>query len=373
MKIFPKILMICNILVLASLNLKAQNKDYVITIRGDTLACTITTPAFVPNGKYKTAQMNRPREISENEIKEYYISKDRILYREVLKRPGKAASALFMVVLESGKINLYDETTNTTYMNSGPYGGVSSSSSTVWYISKGSDTIKPIKNSDFSISSVFFKSRKTRENVFAGMIMDNKEVYDKYLADDKFSFKQVRYLVHLYNTGKPFGSDAGQDYVITKNKDTIFCEIEPGTFNTVSRYRVTPKDKFIKIDTAITAYFLYKDSSTFLLKTLPNDKHPQFVKYLVKGKINLYAYSLNNAAADGEASLYACKENGNLVLIKDEFHRPGKSEKKAFTDLISDDSTLAEKFANLPYNFMSVLNYVQMYDSDYLNNKKPAN
>ena len=369
MKIFPKILMICNILVLASLSSKAQNKDYVVTIQGETLPCTITSSAFTHYGKYKTDQMDSPKEISMDEIKDYYISKDRTLYRKVLKRPGKPGSAQFMAVLENGKINLYEEEITNTYMTSGPNGVTHSSSSAVWYISKGSDTLTAIKNEDFSISSVFFKSRKTRENVFAAMIMDNKDVYDKYLADDKFSFKQVRDIVHLYNTGRSFESDALKDYVITKHKDTIFCEIDPASSAGPSRYRVTPKEKFIKIDTSVTAYFLSKDSSTFLLKTLPNDKHPKFVKCLVKGKINLYTYSENNSAADNEATLYLSKEQGGLEQLKDEFHRPGKNEKKAFTDLISDNPTLVEKFVNLPYTFTSVLNCVKMYNSDYLNNK----
>jgi len=192
------------ILLLFTLSAKAQNSDYVITTNGDTLACTITTPAFVQNGKYKTSGMDKSKQILMSEIKEYYISKDSALFRKVYKRPGKTGSAKFMVVLENGKINLYEEIINTTYMNPGMNGGMYTNSSTTWYLSKGSDTLKAIKNADFSISALFFKSRKSRENEFAEMIMDNKKVYDKYLADDKFSFKEVRNLVHVYNTGKPF-------------------------------------------------------------------------------------------------------------------------------------------------------------------------
>jgi hypothetical protein len=350
---------------------KAQNNDYVITTNGDTLACKISELGWVHNGNYKTEQMKTKKQIQLSEIKEYYISKHNVIYRKVYKRANKPRSAEYLRVVENGKINLYEEINNTTYMSAS--GGMYSNSSSEWYISKNSDTAKVLKSSDMSLATLFFKSKEKRKNDFAEMIMDNKEVYDKYLADDKFSFKQIRDLVHLYNTGKPFGSDAARDYVITKTKDTIFCKIELGSSYSVSRYRVTPKDRSIKIDTTITAYFLGKDSSTFLLKTLPNDKHPMYFKCLVKGGINLYAYSLNNSAADSEASLYACKEQGDLIQIKNEFRRPGKSEKKAFTDLISDNPNLVEKFINLPYNFTSVLNCVKMYNSDYSNNNKPTN
>ena len=34
------------------------------------------------------------------------------------------------------------------------------------------------------------------------MLADNKQAYDKYTAmDKKFTFKQIKSLVHLYNTG----------------------------------------------------------------------------------------------------------------------------------------------------------------------------
>ena len=200
MKIFLTQASVFVILLLFTLSTKAQNRDYVITANGDTLACTITFPAFVQYGKYKTASMDKPKQILMGEIKELYLSKHNILIREVYKHPGKKWSAQFMTVLENGRINLYEEAINYTHMDAG--GGMYTSSSNKWYVSKGSDTLKVIKNSDYSMSALFFKSKKSRKNDFVEMIMDNKAVYDKYLADDKFSFEQIRALVHLYNTGE---------------------------------------------------------------------------------------------------------------------------------------------------------------------------
>jgi len=195
-----KIAALVTMLLFAS-STKAQNADYVITVQGDTLACKISGLGFIRYG-YKTAQMKTQKPILLSEIKEYYLSKEGVIYRKVYKRPNKPRSAEFLRVIENGKINLYEETTTTVSKDAAF--GASASSSNKWYISKGSDTVKVLKNSDISLATLFFKSKEKRKNDFAEMIMDNKEVYDKYLADDKFSFEQIRALVHLYNTGELF-------------------------------------------------------------------------------------------------------------------------------------------------------------------------
>jgi len=41
-------------------------------------------------------------------------------------------------------------------------------------------------------------------DVLAQLVIDNKEVYDKLIADDKLTLRQVRNIIHLYNTGQPF-------------------------------------------------------------------------------------------------------------------------------------------------------------------------
>lgn len=360
---------LCFALLFFTSNLKAQNRDYLITIKGDTLNCKI-------NGeKYKADGMDKPKRISFYEIKEYYIAKDNLLCRAVYLPEHRLPQ--FMTVLESGKINLYQQTNEYYQMNSVQGGMSYSTSITDWYIAKETDTVTIVKNSDISLGAIFFKSKKTRKNDFAEMLKDNKAVYDKFIAEDKFSIGEIRNLIHLYNTGlyntaQPFEVPQ-RDYVITKNKDTIFCEIEPATFNTVSRYRANADSRFTRIDTTITEYYLANNSSTYLLKTLPKNKHREYVKLLVKGKINLYSYSINNTADDSDASLYASKGPGNLAQIKHSFTSHfEKDEKKAFTDLISDDPNLSGKIEKLTYDFTAIINYVKMYNSDYLSNNKPA-
>ena len=90
-----------------------------------------------------------------------------------------------MTVVESGKINLYELITN--------YNNVTV---TEWFASKGTDTGILIKDNSLS------GNRKRRD--FEALIADNKAVYEKYTADDKFRFNNIRNLVHLYNTGEPY-------------------------------------------------------------------------------------------------------------------------------------------------------------------------
>ncbi len=102
-----------------------------------------------------------------------------------------------MKAIEKGPINLLEEQAIRTSGMPGT-GGVFSNTTTNWYIGKGIDTVRILKTSDlFSI-----KSKKARKNILTDLIKDKQEVYDKYLADDSFTFEELRSLIHFYNTGE---------------------------------------------------------------------------------------------------------------------------------------------------------------------------
>jgi len=350
------------ILLALTFTVKAQG-DYVVTVGGDSIACKLSMPLFGAL-KYQSATMSVPKKITPDEIREYYSSDDQQLYRAVY--PTHYLKPTYLSVIENGRISLY-EATNRIYNST----NMITTTTTTWYIGKGTAYVKDVKSNTLFAS----RSRNERKDDFAEMLKDNKNVYDKYQAEDKYSFEQIRKLIHLYNQGfpntvRPFDIPK-KDYVIKNNKDTVFCEVEPATMNTIGRYRISELDKFTKIDTSITEYFLAENSSTYLLKNLPKNSRRQYVKLLVKGRINLYSYSTNNSTADSEASLYAAKEPGDMVKIKHAFSSPDKYEKKALTDLISDDPNLVKKNESLPYDYRSIVDYIKMYDSEYLNNSKP--
>lgn len=91
-------------------------------------------------------------------------------------------------MLETGKISLYEETTDV-YVNN------TVTKVTKWYVTKGSDIAQPLKTDDLVMS----KSKKQRKGEFTTLISDNNAVYAQYTSENKFSFKRIRNLVQQYN------------------------------------------------------------------------------------------------------------------------------------------------------------------------------
>lgn len=190
--------MFCScLLALIALTAHAQKKsDYIITAKGDSLPCTVSIPFF--NGvlpKYKTNDMDKAVKVDPIEVKEYSTKNGKYIYASAYKSGNKRPE--FMEVIEKGKIYLY-EVINTyqSYTASTP---TYSSSIQNWYISKGDNKAKSLKTSSFFF---FDKSRQERKDDFGEMIKDNQAVYDKYITGKKFTFKELRKLIHLYNTGE---------------------------------------------------------------------------------------------------------------------------------------------------------------------------
>jgi hypothetical protein len=178
--------------VLSVFSAKAQtivrDSDYVIKMTGDTIKCHVNTP-FIGAISYTTDGDISSTKIKANEHKEYFVSRKNVTYRSVTKK-GKN-KPLFLRLVEKGDICLYEEIVYSYSM----YG---SSSVTIWHVSKKSDVVEQLK-----FSSLIAFNKQSRKTAFADMIMDNKAVYDKYLAEDKkFTFDQIQSLVRLYNTGQ---------------------------------------------------------------------------------------------------------------------------------------------------------------------------
>ena len=364
MKHLPFFVIFLVALITITFKATAQS-DYVITVKGDSIPCKISR-SFIGIMKYKSATMTESESIEPDVIKEYYVAKKNILHRAVFKEGSN--SPMYMTVIEKGKISLFEEIVVSSSIATYGFGAPTTTRTSVeeWYISKGSDNVSKIKTTDIVL---LINSKQKRKDAFGDMLKDNKAVYEKYLNDDKFTFKQIQNLVHLYNTGVSLGK---QDYVIKKNKDTIFCEIELGSYGTMNRYRADPNGRFMKIDTAITGFFLASDSSSYVLKIIPIDKHPLYVKSLSMGKINLYAYKSDSYEKDSDASLFAVKDSGVMIQIRHIFGRSEKNDKKIFADLISDNPALAEKYKDSPYTVSSILSCIKTYNSENIANHKSS-
>jgi hypothetical protein len=187
------------VLLTAGFTSQAQN-DRVISTNGDTVACEVYQPFFHANKasyRYKTSNGDS-RKITADSVKEFYNADRSIWFRRVIADRKKH---WFMSVVEDGKINLYEIIVTTT--SPGANGVFYNNSNTEWYVSKGSDTVTILKGKLFG--------REKRKNGFAELLADNKTVYDRYMADDKFGFDEIRNLVHLYNTGELYRESSANE------------------------------------------------------------------------------------------------------------------------------------------------------------------
>lgn len=187
MKLLLTSILVFSILMLFTISVNAQTEDYVITPKGDTLKCSISFP-LIGASKY-TIPGAKSKKMDRDEIKEYYITRKDLRKRVVFM--GHKSKADFMTVIENGKISLYEIVYNH-------YSQYSNQSTTEWYVGKSSDRVLALKTSDLLFLG---KARKERKDDFSDMLKDKPEVYEKYMAEDKFSFSAIRNLVHLYNTG----------------------------------------------------------------------------------------------------------------------------------------------------------------------------
>lgn len=176
------------LLVASVMSARAQKGDYVIPTKGDTIWCHISNP-LIGAMNYKV-EGSEPVKISPEHISEYYRAGKKWLCRAVYQE--RKTKPVFMTVAENGPISLY-EVVHTSY------NGTSVSSVKNWFVGKKSNHVSLLKTSGLVLTG---KSHKERKDDLAEMLKDKKEVYDAYIAEDKFSFKQIKNLVHWYNTGK---------------------------------------------------------------------------------------------------------------------------------------------------------------------------
>lgn len=157
--------------------------DYIITTKGDTVRCHIDKP-LIGKAKYQSRTMAKPEKITTDSVREFYYQFDHVYYRAVYI--DSAVQKTFLEIIEKGPITLYEvETSNGNTIK------------TDWYISKNTDTAKSLKSSSYLMGRA-----RLRRDEFGEMLKDKPDIYNKYIADEKFSFKQIQKLVHWYNTGK---------------------------------------------------------------------------------------------------------------------------------------------------------------------------
>lgn len=187
-----KLLLSIIIFSAVAINIKAQ--DYVITTNGDSIPCKISVPLLGGALRYQTDGTSKAVIISGETVKVYYWAKQNQLYHLVFI--NDMSHPHFMTFIEKGKLDLYEAKYNV-----GSVGFQTSASA--WFIGKGSCIVHEVKAPALSGITV-----ETMMSNFVKAIRDNPDVYNKFVADRKFTNKAIRNLVHLYNTGEPYDEHA---------------------------------------------------------------------------------------------------------------------------------------------------------------------
>lgn len=174
--------------------------DYVILANSnDTVLCDIKVALLTGKPSYKTFEDGAKfKNITPKVVKEYYIISKGDTYQAIVNA-DKDGESFFAKVIERGKINLFEVVSHSSYTSSFGFGSpatTSHSKDIAWYISKGSGVVLPVKFNNV------LTGRNKREKILEEMLADNEEASEKYAANKlDFTFKQIKNLVHFYNTG----------------------------------------------------------------------------------------------------------------------------------------------------------------------------
>ncbi len=225
---FSRFSTILLVLLIAASTTKAQSTGYVITTKGDTIRCTVSSNLLLSRCRYKTDTSKKAITIEKENIKEFCQPDKDIAFR-LLTSP-ESGQLRFIRVIERGKITLYEErilVNKVTDINAdnmvaylGSRHNVNEPGLTTndhinayysnFYAEKGNSGLIVLIKSRI-LDNLSGSDRKARKTAFIQMLADNSAVSQQFLADKEFTADEVRSMVHLYNTGKPYKSPENDD------------------------------------------------------------------------------------------------------------------------------------------------------------------
>ncbi len=168
--------------------------DYLVSVKGDTLKCMLKKVFLSSKMKYRTDTTSKYSDVDPSQFIKYhrqgeeYTNKLAILDEKLRYLP----------IIEEGKINLFEKITVSynpqTHLSQSKYD---------WYVAKGTDTLTHLKTNGL----LALKSRKERKSELVQMLADNPAVLEQFYKDESFTFKELRDIIHLYNTGERLKKD----------------------------------------------------------------------------------------------------------------------------------------------------------------------
>jgi hypothetical protein len=175
--------------LLFSVSLCAQRRDYIVNLQKDTLYGTLRFSFGQP---FELIADTDIYSVSEKLIDAYFVAEKRMLYKS-RKLPGKRNYS-FLCCIESGRINLYRSTIYIGQAYSPDLRApTASQENTTLYAEKIEGTLVEIKNTSM------WKSGKKQKEAFLELIADNPNIVELYNQNKEFSVADLQYYIHEYN------------------------------------------------------------------------------------------------------------------------------------------------------------------------------
>ncbi|TCC91834.1 hypothetical protein EZ428_08785 [Pedobacter frigiditerrae] len=164
---------------------------------------------------------------------------------------------------------------------------------------------------------------------------------------------------------------AQKDYIVNNAGDTTKGQFKKQLISTGLKFRANGKSQFEDVNyDDLSAYYKSKDSSSYVLKTIPTRKKPLFLERLENGKVKLYEHFIAGtsgymgAGTASQTIWYASKDNGDLLEIKTNNILGTREERKSnFYDLIGDYKELWNDFiAEKNFSYEMIESYIKKYN-----------
>jgi hypothetical protein len=367
MKVFKISLILIICLGLQYSSLYAQ-KDYIILKNKDTVFGKVRTNwnGLRTKFKYQIDSIANTGRINRDSIVEYFIAADSSTF--VLKKLPDIKKPKYVQWFERGRINLY----LYQYVVSD---GKTSNTVEYWFVTKANDSLIEIKHPPGLLSQ-----KKERE-AFVDLFSDNLDFQKRIKQDiaSRYDFYFVQFNIRRYNTEYARQHADAWDYVITRQNDTVLCNLKIDTSYGSYVYQIRGKNGYNKIDsTHISEFFFSFDKVRFKLKALPGQNQSDYVRCLENGPINLYELikaSPEQGKLAYKYSWYVNKGEGPLMAIKTDANknydiRQHKECLKAFRSIIADHKDFLDNF-NYELNYAAagtdkiIRSYIITYNKEF--------
>ena len=161
---------------------------YIITQKNDTVKGELKIRAFV-RPQFKLANKTDFTPITLDTLKEYQLKDSSVWVAKRLPTTSMnfIAKPQFVLLLEKGKINLYQQTGTDRYHLR------------TWYVAQNPDSLVAIKTDDIFLAGG--GSKKGRKEILAAMFADQPDIQATFNATSKFDFDTIRLYIRKYNQG----------------------------------------------------------------------------------------------------------------------------------------------------------------------------